>query len=406
MLQQFAVSFNLKLRTAPQAPDGQAWWLFSAPLDLTAFLGSAIVALGLLAVGSRLNILHADTPDWTWIGAVLLVDVAHVYATGFRVYFDPAELGRHPWLYALAPSLGFLIGVAIFSEGDLLFWRALAYLAVFHFVRQQYGWVALYRARRGETDRWGWWIDSLAIYLATLYPLIYWHAHLPRRFWWFLKGDFLSLPAQVETAVAPLYWGALGLYVVRAVWRAIRDHEFNPGKDIVVVTTAVCWHLGIITFNSDYAFTVTNVVIHGIPYLVLVYWYRQVAKQRPRSLAVDPLKAAIPKDVTSRRQCACRTIRNVAGYLAVIWLLAYAEELAWDRTVWHERAWLFGPGWTIGGLKTILIPLLAVPQMTHYILDGFLWRRRSGIRRFTGDRQASLTSSCGTHLPAGQEPLN
>ena len=45
------------------------------------------------------------------------------------------------------------------------------------------------------------------------------------------------------------------------------------GLGRVKITTALCWHVGIITFNSDYAFTVTNVVIHGIPYLVLVYWY-------------------------------------------------------------------------------------------------------------------------------------
>ena len=40
--------------------------------------------------------------------------------------------------------------MALYSRGELVFWRALAYLAVFHFVRQQYGWMALYRARMGE----------------------------------------------------------------------------------------------------------------------------------------------------------------------------------------------------------------------------------------------------------------
>jgi hypothetical protein len=334
----------------------RSYWLFSAPVDLAAFVGSAAVALGLLWVGAALGVLHSEAPDWTWITAVLLVDVAHVYATGFRVYFDPAELCRRPWLYALTPLLGFVIGLALYSEGEILFWRTLAYLAVFHFVRQQYGWVALYRARVGETDWPGKLIDSAAIYLATIYPLIYWHAHLPRHFWWFLDHDFLALPESVELVARPLYWGALGLYVARSLYRGLARRVFNPGKDIVVATTAVCWHVGIVTFNSDYAFTVTNVIIHGVPYFVLVYWY------------VSRRSSEEPSFFHPRR---------IAGFIATLWLAAYLEELVWDKSVWHTRSWLFGSAWEVGSLRTILVPLLAVPQITHYVLDGFLWRRRS-----------------------------
>jgi len=45
------------------------------------------------------------------------------------------------WLYSLVPVLGLTIGIALYSEGELVFWRVLAYLAVFHFIRQQYGWL-------------------------------------------------------------------------------------------------------------------------------------------------------------------------------------------------------------------------------------------------------------------------
>jgi hypothetical protein len=59
------------------------------------------LSLLLLAIGAQLGVLNDESPDWTWISAVLLVDVAHVWATGFRVYFDPAELKRRIWLYSL-----------------------------------------------------------------------------------------------------------------------------------------------------------------------------------------------------------------------------------------------------------------------------------------------------------------
>ena len=62
--------------------------------------------------------------------------------------------------------------------------------------------------------------------------------------------------------------------------------------------------------------------------------------------------------------------------LLMIWFLAYTEEMIWDRVRWHERSWLFGEGWSVGSWE-ILVPLLAVPQLTHYILDGFIWKRQA-----------------------------
>src|SRR5579872_6930279 len=64
------------------------WWLFSAPVDLGVFLGSAAVALLALAVGAHFDLLQEDRSDWAWVPAVLLIDVAHVWATGFRTYLD------------------------------------------------------------------------------------------------------------------------------------------------------------------------------------------------------------------------------------------------------------------------------------------------------------------------------
>src|SRR5215203_2815464 len=153
-----------------------ARWLFSPRVDVCVFGGSALASLLLLWVGARAGGLEGESPDWAWVPAVLLVDVAHVYATAFRVYFDKEELKRRLSLYVLAPSIAFVMSVALYSESEALFWRSLAYLAVFHFVRQQYGWVALYRARGGERGRAGWWVDAAAVYMATLYPLAYWHA--------------------------------------------------------------------------------------------------------------------------------------------------------------------------------------------------------------------------------------
>ncbi|OYP38484.1 hypothetical protein [Rhodopirellula sp. MGV] len=335
-------------------------WLFGPWADLATFGGSCLLAIVFLAIGGMLGVLHSDTPEWTWVIAILLIDVAHVYATGFRVYFDQTELRRRPWLYGLTPILAFAVSWAVYSESATLFWRCLAYLAVFHFIRQQYGWVALYRRKANERSRAGKWIDSMAIYLATIYPLVYWHCHLPRGFWWFQEDDFASLNRDWSAWLAPVYWSSLLAYSARSIYRGILSGRWNPGKDLVVATTALCWYVGIVWFNSDYAFTVTNVIIHGIPYLVLVYWYQQTNQES-----------------NSKSGNSSRAIFRLSRFLGLLWVLAYAEELLWDRGVWHERDWLFGGSWSAESLDMLIVPLLAVPQITHYVLDGFIWRRSS-----------------------------
>lgn len=334
------------------------YWLFSKGTDLTVFLGSAALSLILLAVGWQAGILNGDSPEWTWISAVLLIDVAHVWSTSFRVYFDKNDLRRRFWLYLLVPLAGYAIGVALYSEGELVFWKVLAIIAVFHFIRQQYGWVNLYRRKLGETERWTWWVDASAVYLASIYPLAFWMTQLPRNFEWFVQNDFIPLPAIVEKILFPIYLVALTTYAVKSMYQYVIDGFLNIGKDIVVATTAICWFVGIVYFNSDYAFTVTNVIIHGVPYFALIYVYAQY-----------------------KRESAGRVYRTLSSnwmvFLATLWALAYVEELFWHRGVWHEKQWLFGADWDWGKLKMYLVPLLALPQLTHYVLDGFIWRRGS-----------------------------
>jgi hypothetical protein len=332
-------------------------WLFSAPIDLMIFAGSALLSFVFLAIGWQMGLLHSETPDWAWISAVLLVDVAHVWATSFRVYFDFEEFKRRLPLYLGVPIAGYILCVALYSEGELTFWRTLAILAVFHFVRQQYGWVMLYRRKLAENDKLSYYIDAAAIYLSTIYPLAFWTCNLPRNFQWFVQNDFLPLPNWLDDLLFPLYVISLMAYFCKSIYLYVKKGFLNPGKDIVVATTAACWYIGIVALNSDFAFTVTNVLIHGIPYFAIVYFYARSRKSQTNGLY---------RMLSS----------NWIVFLATLWFLAYLEELLWHRSIWHEREWLFGSYWDFDEWKTYLVPLLALPQLSHYILDGFIWRKK------------------------------
>jgi hypothetical protein len=330
------------------SPAERGPWLVSARWDLLVFGGSAALAFALLLWGRLSGALDAAMPAWSWIATVVFVDVAHVWSTAYRVYLDPEERARRPGLYVGVPVAAYVGGVLLYTGSAGLFWRVLAYLAVAHFVRQQYGWVALYRRRLGVTSRLDRWLDDAMIYSATLYPLLHWHAHLPREFEWFVAGDFIpGLPAETAAWLLPVHLGITAAYAARQLQLLLAGRPLSPGKNLVVATTWLTWFVGIVVFDSDFAFTVTNVLVHGIPYLAYVWVW---GRARYDACSVAPARIFKP--------------RAWPLYLTPLLLVAWVEEWAWDRAVWHERGALFpGPGG-------------ARPQAVHYLLDAWIWRVR------------------------------
>ncbi|MEM1415914.1 MAG: hypothetical protein AAGH15_13485 [Myxococcota bacterium] len=356
------------MSASPFGPPGP--WLFDRWTDLLAFGGSAALSLGLLALAAALGVAEDDAPEWVWLSCVLAIDVAHVWSTNVRVYFDGAELRRRPLLYLGTPLLAYAAGAVAHGFGPAVFWRILAYAAAWHFVRQQAGWVALH-ARRTGARAWERRLDLATVYAGTLGPLLWWHAH-PRSFSWFVPGDFLALPelAALTDALAVPALVLLGVFLGLRVVRPWARGEAVPwGTALVVTTTWACWVLGIVVFDGDMAFTVTNVLIHGVPYLVLTWRY---GRRRARSVAGAPV---------GLRWLAGPAGVSVAAFLTFVLVAASLEEALWDRWVWHERPWLFGTAADGAepspGLLAWLVPLLALPQATHYLLDGFVWKRRS-----------------------------
>ena len=343
-------------------------WLFSRRADLLLFGGPALASVLLLALGARTGNLDGDLPLVLWVLTVIGVDVAHVWSTGWRVYADPEEFHRRPALYLAVPAAAYAAGVVLYTAGPLVFWRVLAYLATFHFVRQQYGWVALYRRKSGENDEsnatWERGLDVATVYGATIAPLVRWHATLPKKFHWLIAGDYASgLPAWTGPAALAAFGVVFALWLAKEARRLASSRPVCWGKILVVVTTALAWHLGIVVFDSDYAFAVTNVLVHGIPYFGLVFLSQKKA-------AATRVAAGHP------RVLADLGARHIVLFLAPLFAFAFLEEWGWDRLVWHETGAIF-PGVALDPgpiLLTLLVPLLALPQATHYLLDAWIWK--------------------------------
>lgn len=334
-------------------------------MDLCVFAGSAAFALGLAAWGRAAGL--SALPDWAWVALVLGIDVAHVHSTWFRTYLDREEIARHRGRYWALPVVIYVFSWLVYQAGPLLFWRVLAYLAVFHFIRQQVGWVALYRTKAGPSSLSERLVDEAAIWAATLYPLFEWHAHASEKgFSWFVPGDFLALPLASWSGLARASWfAALGVFFARELGRALVTRKLALGKLMIVGVTAVTWYAGIVANDGDFVFTVSNVIPHGIPYIWLLFAYTRERSRRAPSWAPGQVVAG--------------------GFLAFALVLvgcAYFEQLAWDRLAEHDHAWLFGDGPLLSSAWLAwLVPLLGLPQAMHYVLDGLIWRREQSRSR-------------------------
>ena len=291
-------------------------WIHSAGIDGAFILGpgllATLVSLAIIATGHG----AAGLSLWTWGVLIVGIDVAHVYSTIYRTYLDPVDRHRLSGWLVWIPLAGWTAGVLLYSMSAALFWTALAYLAVFHFIRQQYGFLMIYSRGERALPRFCSVLDKAAVYAATLGPLAYWHTHLPRRFVWFIDGDFVGLPGWIWQAVRPVYALVLIAYVAKEAWLAATRRQVNLPRNAIVLCAELSWYVGIVAGTGD------------------------------------------------------------------LILLAFLEEGLCYVLVWREHLRMF-PGFGLlphidtDAVLAIVVPLLAVPQLTHYVIDGVIWRLKS-----------------------------
>ena len=342
-------------------------WLLGQKLDLP-ILFIPVWICWIIAFLIPENQLQSELRLWVWVVVVIGIDVGHVWGSIFRTYLDKEEFNAHRQMLVIAPILSFVLAFGLATVSVDLFWRCLAYVAVYHFVKQQFGFMRIYKAKnadfRKKLIR-----DNFVIYLTMLYPVLFWHLSADRSFAWFDEGDFLSANLNIEI-MSDIGILGNGIYFFILIWwfleeisQTTKTNDLQLGKILWVLTTAINWFLGIIYFNSDLVFTITNVVAHGLPYLALIIFY-QGGKSRIKFGKISRLK----------------WIKITGSIALVVLLLAGVEEYLWDLLVYQENETFFSNilSYPISQpshfVQMLAIGILAVPQITHYILDGFIWK--------------------------------
>ena len=343
-------------------------WIKDTITDSIFILSPPFVALLVVMLFPAQFKNSGAMPIASWVILIVMIDVAHVYSTLYRTYFKPSALQQQHHILVAVPLFCYIAGVILYTFGGLIFWRGLAYLAVFHFIRQQYGFMRLY-SRKEHYNRLFQFIDNITIYTVTIYPILYWHfTSAKKNFNWFVDGDFILFQSNAVLTVGRiLYFLVVTAYLVKEAWVIARLKTFNLPKNLIILGTLLSWYLGIIYYNGDMAFTTLNVVSHGIPYMALIW-----VVERRSFMATAQKTSGILKLTFNKYY-------GVLIFAGLLILFAYVEEGLWDGLVWKEHGSVFKPFSMLPAISgdfflAILVPFLALPQSTHYVLDGFIWR--------------------------------
>ena len=340
-------------------------WIRSLPFDLLWFIAPAVLpVIIVIAFPGYFSSQALQLSTTSWIVLILLVDVAHVYSTVYRTYFNKTAIKKFSFLFKLTPFVCWGIGILLYSINDLFFWRCLAYLAVFHFIRQQYGFLRIY-SRNETIAKWFVIIHKVTIYGVTLLPILIWHAQGQKNFNWFVEGDFIYFNSPFLVALFKFIFYTLLLIYFLCEGIIYKKHKlFNLPRILLVCGTALSWYVGIVVYNGDLVFTMLNVLAHGIPYMALIWVSeKSTAQQNQPGIIKHFFKAY-----------------GVVLFIGLLIVFAYVEEGLWDSLVWREHNGVFNLFYFLSPVQhpkflAFLVPLLSLPQIVHYVLDGFIWRR-------------------------------
>lgn len=299
------------------------WILGSAAHDVIAFyfLPALLVGLGLWSPG-LLMLPAAAIVVFQWF------DIGHTTSTIFRVF---PQWGKSRLFSAGLPSVIFAAIAAGFMALPNETALTIAYFTAFHHVRQFYGINRWYQHLNQNESRWsGWWLYSL-----TVLPIVLFH------FRWDIDLTLVSrfdIPRfynpEVQLALEFTYYGCWIGWGIFELLQMRKRVEINRILSIFIPALLSYWCFTQAMNMQTVLFPMLTV--HSVSYFFLVD--RKASQDKSRFL----------------------WIAMTALFFGLFF--GTLEALGGE----------FAPGW----LSAALLGIALTPNVWHYIVDGFIWKKR------------------------------
>lgn len=323
--------------------------IFDGKTDFYLFIILPLVLLGLLFFQGPVCVQMA------W--GILVVDQLHVYFTYIQVGFWK-KITEDQWrFYKIAGICLFCFLLAyggFFIYGIVAVFVVVKYLTMFHFCRQQYGWLRLIQGKM-QISSGAALLSEIALQVFCLMPLLIGHSKKYYFSWFVGVPNLFSIP----DGLADLFWTSYILfclsYLIFEIYAYNKDlYPFNSTRLSILIFTFICWNL---TFLGHKDLPHLRVFLlaghHVLSYIYLVYYFNTVRGRQ------------------SLKKFAFSTGAVLALFLVIVLFRNSIQGLTPARLQFLRLSLsddiykYFYP----------IIPFLWALTIFHFILDGFIWKK-------------------------------
>lgn len=325
---------------------------------------------------------EAVSPLWFFL-VLIIFDVGHVWATMFRTYFRKDIRNSEKQKLTIIPIFSFgillilaLLGQKILPENwQFVPFVLLAYMAVFHFMKQQVGFIMLYKKREYMPKNF--WkfsniLEKIVAFSITLFPFLDWMMHYNQKnFEWFMAWEFQFLANIIPqfSELWLIFTMIIAFYILAQTIFILAGARVNPLKYLYILGTFGVWYSGMVVHNNVFIFGVGNVVLHAMNYYGITFGSMLTTKKS--------FSEYWQEKILSRSLLVIFII-----FLAIVVGFAFVEEYFWDQFFWQNQGGFFGKNLynliENQAILAIIFAILGTIQLSHYILDRYIWRKNFG----------------------------
>lgn len=288
----------------------------------------------------------------TFLVANVFIDYAHTFATIYR--YPKARILAYG-----APILSLALCVAAFQISEMFLYRFLAYFAVYHFARQSYGIMRYYDRGMPASV-----IDKIAIYATLVYPVLINHLNSPESMGWFVQGDFISLGEYKE--FTPFVHALASVIAVAYINQERKKETINIQKNLAVIGPALASFLVFVIWDDGRALAPIVNIGHGLPYMAMIW------ALNGRSFFEKKLPEVIR---FTGPVIFCASVA-ILGYLGAAMEDSFLEPVYPEAFQWFHNQF----DYLDYSLAHVMTPILAMFTLTHFIVDGLVWKMRGKMK--------------------------
>lgn len=309
---------------------------------------------------------------YSWLISTIIFDGGHIYFTLLKTYGNPIERKKLGATLLLVPLVALIFSFFLYRQSVLAFVNFTAYFAIFHFIKQQYGFLKLYSRTEFQLVRIWQWIDYLLVYLLMIYPIIYWHANYPKSFYWHAPETMFKIPEHFEITTKYILFLSILAFIVKELYLISKGYKISIPKYLILFGTFLSWFTSIVFVDNLLFFTVIIELTHAIPYIALVWIYgKKFSMVNP---TVKFFNTLTYKDFHSNKSLIYYILLMLLfGFLGFVLYLPFGFEIDLMNNQFFSY-------FQVSDFKLLqlITPLFLVPQFTHYILDGLIWKSKNG----------------------------